>query len=76
MFTIRDFGNNRDAHSVTELRQLLARHYRGRSVSICTRRPSGMDLLLFVDVDDQGGVRLSYGSQGPVDWAGLEQAAA
>ncbi len=63
MYRIRNFGNDRQCHSLADLEQTLTRDYQGKSVSIEYPRPSGILGIAFVDVTVEGEIQASYGGR-------------
>lgn len=63
-FKVKNFGNEFECSSFSELMSVLDSQFRGKSVSIVFPvLPSGMLNTVFVDVKSDGSVYLSYGNQ-------------
>lgn len=73
VYTIRNFGNDRNCEGVRGVRAILSEHYRGRSVSI-QFASSGTGILktVFVDVSEAGEASLSYGTCAPLSDSDLQ----
>lgn len=72
-YRVKHYGSDRWANSPQELRAVLRKHYRNTSVTLCLPQPSGVDRLVFVDVDASGEVWSSYGTRKAFDWSWLER---
>ncbi len=63
-FKIKNFGNDKECDSVSELLSVIDSEFRGRSISIVfPTEPHGMIKTVFVDVSDDGDLTYSYGNQ-------------
>ena len=65
---IKNFSADREVSSVDELKRVLAKEYRGKSISVVHRKRSGMKAVTFVCVNKDGNMIETYGNRKPVDF--------
>lgn len=72
MYYIRAFGDDQECQSIGDLQETLAKHYRGRSVSVMYTPEQRLQCTRFVDVRADGSVTDSYGDLKAVDFEAIE----
>lgn len=72
MYCIRAFGDDRECQSIRDQQETLAKHYRGRSVSVMYTPEHRLRRARFVDVLADGSVTDSYGDLKAVDFEAIE----